>query len=153
VTSKGSLIAALKIREVMKISQGCRSFNCTTQYPLVRCPAVHILPVPLMKRKLFRVGQINSYVFHPPHSGHIPLSLDKCSTHLYSGPRGKEDSELSHIMIAPVHLVFSSCILLKLSCCWLCRLIDIITVMLTVLMKDLCPYLTLLRPKCMCFWR
>jgi hypothetical protein len=46
----GPLIGALKAREVIKISQE-RPFNWVVQYPVVKCPAVCILPVPLMKRK------------------------------------------------------------------------------------------------------
>jgi hypothetical protein len=52
-----TLIAALKAREVKEVSQGC-PVNKVTQYPANKHPVVHMLAVPLMKRKLFSVGQV-----------------------------------------------------------------------------------------------
>jgi hypothetical protein len=48
----GPVIAVLKVREVMRVSQECHIFNQTVQHPVDKCSAAHILPVSLMKRKL-----------------------------------------------------------------------------------------------------
>jgi hypothetical protein len=66
--------AARKIREVLKTSQGCHTCNRTAQHPLDKYPAAQVLEVPLRKRKLFRVGQVDRYKCRVPR-GHAPLSL------------------------------------------------------------------------------
>jgi hypothetical protein len=65
---------ALRMREVLKTSQGCHTFNRTDQQPEVTCPAVYFLQMPLMKEKFFRVGHVNKSNYHPLHSGHGPLA-------------------------------------------------------------------------------
>jgi hypothetical protein len=51
--------AAMRRREVLRTSQGCHFCNQTDQHPEVTNPGVRFLPLRLMKRKFFRVGQVN----------------------------------------------------------------------------------------------
>jgi len=67
--------AATSTREVLRTSQGCHIYNQTDQNPEVTHPGIRFLPVPLKKRKFFRVGQVNRSKRHPLRSGHGPLAL------------------------------------------------------------------------------
>jgi hypothetical protein len=107
----GPLIAALKAREVKKVSQGC-PFNWAAQYPVVKHPAVHILPVPQMKRKLFRVGQITQSPIPSTSQWTQPSFPQTSVVHTYIGGAEEGRTVKCHIFVtASVHLVFSSCIL------------------------------------------
>jgi len=66
--------AAMRTREVLRTSQGCHICNQTDQHPEVTHP-MRFIPVPLMKRKFFRGGQVNRSKHHPLRSGHGPLAL------------------------------------------------------------------------------
>ena len=55
-----------RMREILKMSQGCHTCNQTAQHPVVKHPAVCSHQVSLMKRKFFRVGQVNRSKHHPP---------------------------------------------------------------------------------------
>ena len=50
---------SVQLREVLKMYQGCHNLNGTAKEPVVVSPAVQFHPVPLMKRMLLRVGQVN----------------------------------------------------------------------------------------------
>ena len=53
------------------MSQGCHTCNWTDQQPEVMGLAICFLQMPLMKRKCFRVGQVNRSKQHPLHSGQV----------------------------------------------------------------------------------
>ena len=94
------MTAALRMKVVLKTSQGCHTCNQTTQHQEVKRPVVRFLQVPLMKRKFFRVGQVNRSKLHPLPSGHGPLAylpIENSSTCLYRGSRQKKDNEAPHI--------------------------------------------------------
>ena len=75
VTKQGPLVTtALRTKEVLKMSQGCHTCNLTNQQPEVMHPAVCFLHMPVMKRKLFRMGHTNRSKHHPLCSGHGPLA-------------------------------------------------------------------------------
>jgi len=50
---------SVQLRAVLKVCQGCHNLNLTAKQPVVTSPAVQFRPVPLMKRMLVRVGQVN----------------------------------------------------------------------------------------------
>jgi hypothetical protein len=126
----GPLIAAVKVREVVKISQGC-PFSWATQYPVVKCAAVHIFPVPLIKRKLFRVDQIT----------HLPIPFTSQWTelsyvwtgvvHTYTGGPEKWKTVKHHIHDGSSPLSVFLSYFVEIITLWWWRLIDIIRVTLT----------------------
>jgi hypothetical protein len=69
------------------------------------------------------------------------------------GLRGQKGNKCHIEMMAPVNLVFSCCILWKLSYCWWWGLTDTTTATLTDLMTDLRPSQTWQRPKCLGFFQ
>jgi len=48
----------VRMRKVLKTSQGCHTCNLTDEHPEVTRPAVRFLQMPLMKRNFFRVSQV-----------------------------------------------------------------------------------------------
>ena len=50
---------SFQLKEVLKVRQGCHNLNGTAKELVVVSPAVQFRPVPLMKRMLLRVGQVN----------------------------------------------------------------------------------------------
>ena len=50
---------SVQLREVLKVCQQCHNLSGTAKEPVVMSPAVQFRPVPLMKRMLVRVGQVN----------------------------------------------------------------------------------------------
>jgi len=57
--------AAVRTREVLRTSQECHICNQIDQHPEVTHPGVRFIPMPLMKRDFFRVGQVNRSKHHP----------------------------------------------------------------------------------------
>jgi hypothetical protein len=68
--------AALRTREVLKTSHGFHTCNQTDQHSDVTRPAA-FLQMPLIKMKLFRVGQVDRSRHHPLRSGHGLLTLSE----------------------------------------------------------------------------
>ena len=67
--------ASVRTREVFRASRGCHICNQTDQHPEVAHAGVRFLPLPLMKSKFFRVGQVYTSKHHPLCSGRGPLAL------------------------------------------------------------------------------
>jgi hypothetical protein len=80
---------ALRMREALKMSQGCHNCNQTNQHPQEIHPAVLFLQMPLMKGKYFRVGQVNRSK-HPGPQGSVVHAFR-------GGPRGHKGNAVPHI--------------------------------------------------------
>ena len=61
VTKRECQEMSVQLREVLKVFQGCHNLNRNTKQPAVTSPAVQFRPVPLTKRMLVRVGQVNRF--------------------------------------------------------------------------------------------
>jgi hypothetical protein len=95
--STGPLIATLKVREVKKVSQGC-PFNRGAQLFSGQVSNSSYSSSVSDENEVVQSGPGNTVTY----SIHLAMdtahySLDGCSTHLYRRPRGREDSEVSHI--------------------------------------------------------
>ena len=89
---------SVRLKEVLKVCQDCHNLNLTAKLPVVTSPAVRFRLVPLTKRMLVRVGQVNRLTTASNPATDTPLlPSEQCSTHVHRVPRGKEDNEASHI--------------------------------------------------------
>ena len=52
-------VTSVQFRDVLKACQGYHNLNLTAKQPVVTSPAVQFRPVPLTKRMLVRMGQVN----------------------------------------------------------------------------------------------
>jgi hypothetical protein len=66
------------------------NLNHTANRPVVMIPAFQFHPVPLMKRMLVRVGQVNKFNTSNPAMYTPLLPSELCSTHTYRGLQRKE---------------------------------------------------------------
>ena len=100
--------AGVRMREVLKLSQGCHNCNLTAQHPVVKHPIVHLSDYD--EGEVFQRG--------PGQQVQTPSTLQWTRS---SGPQRSIAKQ--HIqMMALVHLAVSCCILWKLSHCWWWRL-------------------------------
>ena len=78
------MTAALRTRRGLKTSQEYHTYNRTDKHPELMCPAVHFLLMPLMKRKIFRVGRSKH---HSLRNGYGSLCLTEVQyTNLVGAP-------------------------------------------------------------------
>jgi len=69
---------------------GYHNLNLSAKQPVVTSPAVQFRPVPLKKRMLVRMGQVNRLNSNNPAMETPLLPSEQCSTHIYRGPQRKE---------------------------------------------------------------
>jgi len=61
VTKQECQVTSVRVREVVKVCQGCHNLNRTTKQPKVTSPAVQFCPVPLVKRMPVTVEQVKRF--------------------------------------------------------------------------------------------
>jgi len=83
-------VMPVQLREVLKVCQGCHILNLTAKQPVVLSPADQFCPVPLMKIKPLRVGQVNRLNRQDPTMDTPFLPSEQCSTLIYRWPQRKE---------------------------------------------------------------
>ena len=59
VTNQDYQATSFQLRGVLKVCQGCHNLTLTAKQPVVTSPGVQFHPVPLTKRMLVRMGQVN----------------------------------------------------------------------------------------------
>jgi len=62
VTKPDYQVTSIQFRDVLKVSQGYHNLNLTAKQPVITSPAVQFCPVPLKKRMLVRIGQVNRLI-------------------------------------------------------------------------------------------